>query len=149
MAEAESAHTITAPALSSCASATYRDLNKSDGSIDLRALMTLARRRARQERADYQRLGMADSGASASQRPLNARGKSPRISAMPSLPLARPPSQSTPQSPCAANSNCSPTARTTAPPKGETSNPNWCGSPSEPCHDPGRNPATGPSGLHR
>jgi hypothetical protein len=57
MAKAESAHTIIAPALSSRASATYRDLNNPDGSIDLRVLMTLAHRRACQERSEYQRLG--------------------------------------------------------------------------------------------
>jgi hypothetical protein len=57
MAEAKSAHTTIAPAPSLCASVTYHDLNRPDGSIDRSVLMTLAIRQARQERAECQRLG--------------------------------------------------------------------------------------------
>jgi hypothetical protein len=57
MAEAESAHTISAPAPSFCAGLTYHDLNRPDGSIDRSVLMTLAHRRACQERDECQRLG--------------------------------------------------------------------------------------------
>jgi hypothetical protein len=58
MAKADRANSTSLSALSRPATgATYRALNNSDGSIDLRVLMTLAHRRARQERAEYQRLG--------------------------------------------------------------------------------------------
>jgi hypothetical protein len=57
MAEAESAHTTSAPASSFGARVTYHDLNKSDGSIVLSVLMTLAIRRAQHERAECRRLG--------------------------------------------------------------------------------------------
>jgi hypothetical protein len=57
MALAIRALSTSPSALSRPATATYRDLNKSDGSIDLSILMTLAHRRARQERAELERLG--------------------------------------------------------------------------------------------
>jgi hypothetical protein len=60
MAKAESAHTIIAPAPSFCAGLTYHDLNRPDGSIDRSVLMTLAIRRARQERAECARPGHAE-----------------------------------------------------------------------------------------
>jgi hypothetical protein len=57
MAQAESAHTTSAPASSFGARVTYHDLNRPDGSIDLSVLMTLAIRRAQHERAECRRLG--------------------------------------------------------------------------------------------
>jgi hypothetical protein len=58
MAKADRANSTSLSALSRPATgATYRALNNSDGSIDLRVLMSLAHRRARQERSEYQGLG--------------------------------------------------------------------------------------------
>jgi hypothetical protein len=82
----------------------YRDLNNSDGSIDLRVLMTLALRRALQERAEYQRLGYDQPWRRCPSEALSVCGKSPRISATPSLRRVPRPSPSTPPARCVANS---------------------------------------------
>jgi hypothetical protein len=126
MAEAESAHTTDAPASSFGARVTYHDLNRSDGSINRSALMTLAVRRAQHERAACQRVGYGQPWRKYLSEALRCVWEIAKNSAMPGWPLAPPRSSWTGLPPFAASSHCFRTARITARPSsvGGRSRPN-------------------------